>query len=47
MKRKKKWEEEEERKRRDKGARRATRHIRKLLSFVVLGHDIHHYRPDR
>lgn len=38
--------EEEEEKEKTKGLE-ATRHIRKLFSFVVLDHSVHHYRPDR
>lgn len=38
--------EEEEEKAKTKGLE-AARHIRKLLSFVVLDHGVHHYRPDR
>lgn len=38
--------EEEEEKEKTKELEEA-RHIRKLLSFIVLGHDVHHYRSDR
>lgn len=38
--------EEEEGKEKTKELEEA-RHIRKLLSFVVLGHGVHHYRSDR